>query len=121
MPPARRLSPRQRAGATTLALAVLLSLGLLVLVPAAPLLAWFGAINLVALLTYGYDKTIAGGARWRVPEAILLGLALIGGSLGAAVGMLLFRHKTSKPAFLIPFGLIVLIQLGMLVAWSRWS
>jgi uncharacterized membrane protein YsdA (DUF1294 family) len=119
MPPARRFSPRRHAGATTLALAVLLSLGLLVLVPADPLLVWLGAINLVALLTYGYDKAIAGGARWRVPEAVLLGLALLGGTLGAAAGMLLFRHKTSKPAFLIPFGLIVLLQFGLLiVVWG---
>jgi uncharacterized membrane protein YsdA (DUF1294 family) len=104
-----------------LASTALLSLGLLVIFPAAPLLAWLGAINLVALLTYGYDKAIAGGARRRVPEAILLGLALIGGSLGAAAGMLLFRHKTSKPAFLIPFGLIVLLQVGLIVVWGLWS
>jgi uncharacterized membrane protein YsdA (DUF1294 family) len=51
----------------------------------------------------------------------LLGLALIGGSLGAAAGMLLFRHKTSKPAFLIPFGLIVLLQVGLIVVWGLWS
>jgi uncharacterized membrane protein YsdA (DUF1294 family) len=52
-----------------------------------------------------------------VSEATLLGVALIGGSPGAFVAMMLFRHKTSKPAFLVPFALIVALQVGLVVAW----
>jgi uncharacterized membrane protein YsdA (DUF1294 family) len=119
--PARPLSrsrtPRRTFGVATLVAAVALSAVLFLLIPSAPLLAWLVAVNLIALLTYGYDKAVAGGARTRVPEAVLLGLALIGGSPGAFVGMLLFRHKTGKPAFLIPFGLIVALQVALLVGW----
>jgi uncharacterized membrane protein YsdA (DUF1294 family) len=113
--------PRRVFGVTTLVAAAALSLGLFMLIPSAPLLAWLIAINLVTLLTYGYDKAIAGGAQMRVPEAVLLGLALIGGSAGAFVGMLLFRHKVSKPAFLVPFGLIVVLQVGLLISWLMLS
>lgn len=110
--------PRHRFGSTTLVAAIALSIMLFLLIPSAPLLMWLVAVNLVALLTYGYDKTIAGGATTRVPESVLLSLALIGGSPGAFVGMLLFRHKTSKPTFLIPFALIVALQVALLLAWS---
>lgn len=116
-PIARRRTPRRVFGVATLVAAVVLSLALFVLIPATPLLVWLIAINLIALLTYGYDKAIAGGTHMRVPEAVLLGLALIGGSPGAFVGMLLFRHKVSKPAFLAPFGLIVLLQVALIFAW----
>jgi uncharacterized membrane protein YsdA (DUF1294 family) len=112
-----RRTPRRTFGLATLAAAGALSVALFMLVPSGPLLAWLLAINLIAVLTYGYDKAIAGGTRMRVPEAVLLGLALIGGSPGAFVGMLLFRHKTSKPAFLVPFSLIVALQVGLIIAW----
>lgn len=116
-PMTRRHTPRRTFGVATLVAAGALSVALFILVPSAPLLAWLLAINLIAILTYGYDKSIAGGTLMRVPEAVLLGLALIGGSPGAFVGMLLFRHKTSKPAFLVPFSLIVALQVGLIIAW----
>ncbi len=115
-PIARRPAPRRSFGAASLAAAAL-SVVLFFIVPSTPLLAWLIAINLIALLTYGYDKSIAGGSATRVPESVLLGLALAGGSPGAFVAMLLFRHKTSKPPFLIPFALIVLLQGALIVAW----
>jgi uncharacterized membrane protein YsdA (DUF1294 family) len=90
---------------------------MLLLVRAAPLQAWLIGINLVTLAAYAYDKQIAGGGRVRVPEAVLLGLALLGGSPAAAAAILLLRHKSGKPAFLVPFALIVLLQLGLIAAW----
>lgn len=116
-PMARRPTPRRTFGVMTLVAAVALSVTLFLFIPSTPLLAWLIAINLIALFTYGYDKAIAGGSKVRVPEAILLGLALIGGSPGALVGILLFRHKISKPAFLVPFGLIVALQVALIIAW----
>jgi uncharacterized membrane protein YsdA (DUF1294 family) len=88
---------------------VILSILAFVLFPSSPLFAW--------LLAYGYDKGIAEGTRTRIPETVLLGLALIGGTLGAFTGMMLFRHKTSKPTFLIPFALIVVLQFALIGAW----
>ena len=116
-PLAHRPTPRRVFGVQMLVAAVVISAALYLLIPSTPLLAWLIAVNLVALLAYGYDKAIAGGTQMRVPEAVLLGLALIGGSPGAFAGMVLFRHKTSKPAFLVPFILIVVLQVGALIAW----
>jgi uncharacterized membrane protein YsdA (DUF1294 family) len=55
-----------------------------------------------------------------VPERVLLGLALLGGSPGAWAGMTLFRHKTVKGRFRLAFAVIVALQLG-LAAWSGWE
>src|SRR5262245_23106205 len=63
------------------------------------LIAWLVGINATALGYYGYDKRCAGGNGSRVPEIVLHGLALAGGTLGAYAGMQLFRHKTIKGRF----------------------
>jgi uncharacterized membrane protein YsdA (DUF1294 family) len=57
----------------------------------------------------------------RVPERTLLAIALLGGTLGAPAGMLLFRHKTRKPAFLIPFIVPAIVQIGAIAGWLAWS
>lgn len=85
--------------------------------------AWLIAINVVALCTYGYDKAMAGALGARVPEVTLLLLVLVGGSLGALVGMQVFRHKTAKRDFQRRFWLVALLQVvlmvGALVVISR--
>jgi uncharacterized membrane protein YsdA (DUF1294 family) len=87
-----------------------------------PLPAWLVAVNGVAFLTYGYDKWIAARPRaLRVPEAVLLGLALLGGSPGAFVGMRLFHHKTAKASFFTRFIGIVVLQVLLVVAWLIWG
>ena len=57
------------------------------------------AINVIAFLTFGWDKLCAVRNWWRVPEANLLLLALLGGAIGAIVGQQVFRHKTRKEPF----------------------
>lgn len=78
--------------------------------------AWLLAFNAVTVLVYGYDKAIAGGRRRRVPERVLLGLALCGGSPGALLAMRLFRHKTAKRSFRNAFVAVVVAQLVAVVA-----
>ena len=68
-------------------------------------------VNLVALCLYGIDKRRAMKAGWRIPEATLLGIAFIGGSLGAWVAMELFRHKTKHWKFKILVPLFFLMQV----------
>ena len=58
------------------------------------LLAWLVAINLVAFVTYWYDKKIAGTGKTRVPELVLVSLAFAGGWMMAYVAMRIFHHKT---------------------------
>ncbi len=66
------------------------------------ILIWYLAvINFITWIAYGLDKGRAKSGKWRIPERTLLLLALIGGSLGALAGMILFRHKTRKPKFFV--------------------
>jgi uncharacterized membrane protein YsdA (DUF1294 family) len=78
--------------------------------------AWLLSINVTALAYYGLDKARAGSATRRVPEAVLHGLAFLGGSVGAYLGMRLFRHKTVKGSFRVMFWLIVILQV-LLIVW----
>lgn len=57
------------------------------------------AVNVLTFIVYGVDKGKARRGRWRVPEATLMGLAALGGSVGAWLAMQLFRHKTQKKKF----------------------
>ena len=78
-------------------------------------LIYLAAVNLALLAAMGADKRAAVRKRRRVPEATLFALAVLGGSAGGLLGMLLFRHKTRKPAFAAGFPLILLCQLAL--AW----
>ena len=70
-------------------------------------------INLLTFLIYGIDKWKARRDKWRVPEATLLMLAALGGSVGALLGMSVFHHKTKHKKFLIGVPLILLAQLAL--------
>ena len=66
------------------------------------ILIWYlSVINFTTWAAYGLDKGRAKSGKWRIPERTLLLLALIGSSLGALAGMIMFRHKTRKPKFFI--------------------
>jgi hypothetical protein len=73
-------------------------------------------INVVAFGLYAIDKRNACFGLWRIPEAVLLGLAVLGGAYGAGAGMLLFRHKTLHTSFLITVPLFFVIWLAILIA-----
>lgn len=69
-------------------------------------------VNLAAFALYGIDKRRAKRGKWRVPEAALLLIAVIGGSVGALAGMYLFRHKTRKPRFSVGVPVILAMQVA---------
>lgn len=78
--------------------------------------AWYLAIiNAVAIAAYGWDKLCAIRKWWRVPELTLLGIAAIGGSIGALVAMKLFHHKTLHLKFKYGVPLILALQVAGLV------
>lgn len=81
-----------------------------------PFLAWVAGWSVPAFAMYGIDKRQAQRDGWRVPEAVLHGLALVGGVPGAWAGRAYFRHKTHKPAFLVV--LVVATVLWAAVAAS---
>ena len=76
-------------------------------------------INIISFFVYGLDKLKAVNHWWRIPEAVLLGLALAGGSVGAYLGMIIFRHKTLKPLFRFGVPVILLVQAAVVFAMKR--
>ena len=77
---------------------------------------WLALTNIVAFIAYGVDKGKAKLQKRRISEATLITLALIGGSIGAFLGMQIFRHKTQKPKFKIGVPLIILLHCLIAVA-----
>lgn len=73
------------------------------------------AVNLIAFVLYYADKIKARRRLWRIPEATLLTVALIGGSVGAYAAMRLFRHKTKHPKFYILVPLMIVLHIIILV------
>jgi len=73
-------------------------------------------VNVTAFAVYGADKRRAKKDRWRVPERTLFLVALIGGSLGALLGMHVFHHKTKHWYFRVFIPLILLLQAAIPVA-----
>lgn len=83
---------------------------------------WLLCVNITTFTYYGYDKFQAVHGGRRVPEFVLHIFAIIGGCLGAYIGMWAFRHKTIKGAFRIVFWFIVVIQIvaGAAAAYGLW-
>lgn len=72
------------------------------------------AINAVTFIVYGIDKYKAKKAKWRISEATLLLLALLGGSIGAWMGMKVWHHKTMHKKFKYGIPAIMLIQIALM-------
>ena len=73
------------------------------------------AINAATFFVYGIDKWKARRSMWRIPEATLLGLAAIGGSIGAWLGMRAWRHKTMHKKFQLGIPLIIVAQTALII------
>ena len=71
--------------------------------------------SLLAFLLFGIDKLLAKLGAWRIPEAVLLCTALLGGAAGALVAMRMFRHKTSKRRFATGVPLMLVAHAVLLV------
>ena len=78
-------------------------------------LIYFTVINVVTFFMYGIDKWKAKKAKWRIRETTLLGLAVLGGSMGAWLGMKVWHHKTQHKKFKYGVPAIIIIQLSIIV------
>ena len=78
-------------------------------------LLWLAVLNLLAFLLCGIDKWKAKKARWRIPETTLLLFAVLGGSIGAWVGMKVWRHKTQHKKFNIGIPVIIVLQILVII------
>lgn len=86
--------------------------------PIHPLWIYLLTLTLITFAFYGYDKYQSTHQGNRIPEVVLHLLALAGGTIGAVVGQLFFRHKTKKFKFRVILGMIILIQVGLILLWS---
>ena len=78
------------------------------------LLIYLAVVNILTIIVFGVDKMNAKSNRQRVRIVTLLGLAFIGGSVGALIGMYGFHHKTKKAYFTVGVPLILLMQVVVL-------
>ncbi|MCF6464854.1 DUF1294 domain-containing protein [Clostridium sp. Cult2] len=67
-------------------------------------------INIVSFLAFGLDKSKSKKNDWRISELSLMILALLGGSAGALLGMIVFKHKVSKAKFSLGIPLMYILN-----------
>ncbi|MBQ8154252.1 MAG: DUF1294 domain-containing protein [Prevotella sp.] len=76
---------------------------------------YLAVINVVTFCTYGIDKLKAKKSLWRIREVSLLMLAVLGGSIGAWLGMKLWHHKTQHKKFRYGIPAIIIIQFAFII------
>ena len=79
------------------------------------LLIYLLAANIVTFVVFGIDKYKAKRGFWRIPEASLLTMAVIGGSIGAWLGTKVWHHKTLHKKFKYGIPLIIALQAALAV------
>ena len=79
------------------------------------ILGYLLAVNIATFFLYGIDKYKAKKGRWRISEATLLLMAVIGGSIGALAGMRLWHHKTMHKKFKYGIPVIIILQVAIAV------
>jgi uncharacterized membrane protein YsdA (DUF1294 family)/rhodanese-related sulfurtransferase len=77
--------------------------------------AYIVIVNILAFCLYGIDKSAAIRQKQRIPNRVLLLLAVFGGSLGALIGMYTFRHKTKKWYYTVTVPVLLIIQIAAAV------
>ena len=77
-------------------------------------LIYLAVINVVTFFMYGVDKWKAKRSKWRIPEATLLLLAVLGGSIGAWLGMKVWHHKTLHKKFRYGVPIIIIVQIALI-------
>ena len=81
------------------------------------LLSYLAAINLIGFALMGIDKYKAKKRAFRIPEATLFIVAIIGGSIGSIIGMYAFRHKTRHFSFVFGMPFILVVQIILIIAF----
>lgn len=77
---------------------------------------YFIALNLIGFALMGIDKYKAKKRAFRIPEATLFIVAVIGGSIGSIIGMYAFRHKTRHWYFVYGMPFILIVQIILIIA-----
>lgn len=78
------------------------------------ILMYLAIVNVATFFTFGIDKLKAKHAKWRIREAALLMLAVLGGSIGALLGMKVWHHKTMHKKFKYGVPAIIIVQAAII-------
>ena len=78
-------------------------------------------MSIAAFLAYATDKHAAQTGRWRIPEANLHVLELLGGWPGALFSQRVLRHKTCKAGYRVVFRMMLGMNLAATIAWIYWK
>ena len=73
--------------------------------------SYLNLMNLIGFALMGIDKHKAIKGAFRIPEATLFVVAIIGGSIGSIFGMYTFRHKTRHKKFVYGMPAVLIIQV----------
>lgn len=84
------------------------------------LLYYLAVVNIITFIMYGIDKLKAKMGKWRIPEYALFLPAIVGGSIGAWLGIKVWHHKTRHNAFRYGIPLILALQIGLFVYFRVW-
>lgn len=79
------------------------------------IIGYLVVMNVVGIAVMGIDKSKAKRGAWRIKEATLFGVSIIGGSIGTLLGMYMFRHKTKHIYFVIGMPLILILHIALAV------
>jgi len=79
------------------------------------IIAYLVLMNIIGIAVMGIDKSKAKRGAWRIKEATLFGVSIIGGSIGTLLGMYLFRHKTKHICFVLGMPLILVLHIALAV------
>ena len=79
------------------------------------LIVYILVINLIGFTIMGIDKRKAKKHAFRIPEATLFTVAIIGGSIGSILGMYFFRHKTRHWYFVYGMPFILILQIALII------
>ena len=79
------------------------------------LVAVLVVLNVVSFALFGIDKRRANRGAWRISEATLIGSGAICGTVGAWLGVYVFRHKTRKRSFLIRLAGATLLDVALVI------
>ena len=78
------------------------------------IIIYLTSINVATFITYGIDKMKVKRSKWRIREASLLLLAVLGGSIGALLGMKVWHHKTMHKKFKYGVPAILIVQMAII-------
>jgi uncharacterized membrane protein YsdA (DUF1294 family) len=83
--------------------------------------AWFSVFNVITFLAFAFDKWNATCSKFRVLEFSLVALGLLGGWPGGFLGMVVFKHKSSKWTFKIKYALALIPFTAEVWFWIHWQ